>query len=596
MVVIGKFKLGSKTYAILDNNGKYLVGRLNKGKVSFKFNNEEKILIKEVIKRIIPVNDGVKLVPVTVNGNKYDIRFDRSTNVFMFSPEPNTNDLSILNNIFNNQHLEVYLGFIDKNNAYIKRFIKLGKKTLLVLLSSSILLSTTSCMKNDIEEQLDNDIDIEYEEVLDNIEDDKLINIIEEEPNIEIEVIDELDQDYLEEVQNSLDNNVKEEKVEEVQENFDNNIKEDVELEEIGDKEDNFDFSKIEEAINSNPNLSEEEKNVVLSCPEIFEDGYGYYNNDNLMEKLKSFQIKYINEINGTTGGTYNLYDNVIKIYKTDRFSYEYNSVLTHEFCHLIQDTNTPDFIDFSWSAFLLEGVNVITNNEYYGNGSKSYDNAYPFNVKCVKSLCEILGSDVIKEYNYYLNADKIIESLTLLDNNYEKAATLIDYLNTYWSLYLGNDSIEYDIKDIEDIITNELSYYYEIKFNRSVDDDLIMLYYLDSALFREKAGETFEISDEYSDVVNEISSKGVINPRLMNEPYVFEVEKDPVLIGYDGIPLNEAIENGLVLEDGSTFFADCYIDYENNMFMRAMYSYDDTKITFEINESNRYLNNDLSR
>ena len=159
MKIVGKFKLGKNIYVIVLNNNKYKVGRLENNVVNYNLSDEEKKLIMVIIDKILPKDNGIKLPSFNLDGKIYDVMV--SNNVYMFSSEPNKNDLRLLNNIFNSQSEYMYFGKgIDKDSKFIKRFVKLGKKTLLILLSSTIVLSMSSSLKNDIQEQFSDEVDI----------------------------------------------------------------------------------------------------------------------------------------------------------------------------------------------------------------------------------------------------------------------------------------------------------------------------------------------------------------------------------------------------------------------------------------------------
>lgn len=353
-------------------------------------------------------------------------------------------------------------------------------------------------------------------------------------------------------------------------------------VDETGELANDFDFEEIVEALNSNPNLTDEEKELFLSSQDIFADGYGYYNKEKLIENLKSLKIVYVSERDGTVAGIYSKNDNCITIYGSDKFDEKLISVYTHEFCHMLQETKMPDFIDFKWSAFLLEGVNVIMNNEYYGI-NKHYDSAYPFNRNIIKILCEILGSDILKKYNYDMNADNVIEALAKLDNDYDRANSLFDYFDTYWSLFWDENSSEYSIFDIENMILNELAYYYKVRFNRSIEKDLIVLSYFDYDKFKDTV---------LGSNVTGYSTSGhpYFNKRKSNDLTVKYVNSNKA-DNYKLITVDEGIKEGIInFSSPNSYSTEWYVDVEyidNEMYLKVP-----TEFSYlTINESNRYLN-----
>ena len=101
MKVVGKFKLDKNIYVIVLKNNKYKVGKLVDNLVSYNFSDEEKKLIMTIIDNLLPKDSGIKLPSFSLGGKIYDVMI--SNEVYMFSPEPDQNDLKLLNNIFNSQ-------------------------------------------------------------------------------------------------------------------------------------------------------------------------------------------------------------------------------------------------------------------------------------------------------------------------------------------------------------------------------------------------------------------------------------------------------------------------------------------------------------
>ena len=144
---------------------------------------------------------------------------------------------------------------------------------------------------------------------------------------------------------------------------------------------------------------------------------------------------------------------------------------------HLIQHTCNP-YINYN--LFLLEGTNAIANNEYYSPGQSNYDRCYIFQQSVIKILGEILGNDVIKKTYMGGKIDYINDSLCNLIQDKDRVENFRTLLMLYHSAYLAeldNNDFFLDINDIENEIKLELKYFYEIKFGRSIEDDLIMLY-----------------------------------------------------------------------------------------------------------------------
>lgn len=579
MKIVGKFKLGRNIYAIVLKNDKYRVGRLEGNLVNYNLSDEEKKVITVIVDKLLPKNNGIKIISLKINNTVYDINV--CDNICMFNPVPNESDLIILNNIFNSQSECVYAGsFLNKDNKFIKRFLKLGKRTLLVLLSSTMLLSVSSSLKNDVEEQFDEKITKVEDTVLD---DNKLITIIEK-SDVELEdseIIqeDELPKEVVSEIQSSIDTQVvKEEKIPSIDE---------TELHE------HFDFNDIIEAVNNNPNIGDKEKKLILSNKTIFEDNYGYYNYEDLLNKLKTLNINYVLEDIPGIDGTYSVFDNKIEFNNVSSLDEVDNYVFTHELSHLIQHTGNP-FINYN--LFLLEGTNAIANNEYYSPGQSNYDRCYIFQQSVIKILGEILGNDVIKKTYMGGKIDYINDSLCNLIQDKDRVENFRTLLMLYHSAYLAeldNNDFFLDINDIENEIKLELKYFYEIKFGRSIEDDLIMLYYMNERSFGKFNLEPFGDMS----FVRCVSEKNYINT---TEQSTFKISYPAEYSNwYTYISWEDAYEQGIAetTDYGLITLKDGYEIKDDYIHKVTRMPAPDTEyITVVIDESNRYLDQELSR
>ena len=142
MEIIGKFKLNNIIYGIGMKENKYYVGKIKDNKLYTFLTDEEKKVVNFILDQLTPGNDLVEVTPVTVSNRVYSTFYNSSKKIFLFKPFPNENDLKYLNSIYNNQKEYLYNTAFNKENNYFKRFVKLGKKIVVVLLSSAFFLSS----------------------------------------------------------------------------------------------------------------------------------------------------------------------------------------------------------------------------------------------------------------------------------------------------------------------------------------------------------------------------------------------------------------------------------------------------------------------
>ena len=584
MEVVGKFKLGKNIYVIVSKNNKYRVGRLEDNLVNYNLTDEEKKVIMIVVDRLLPKNNGIKISSLKINNTVYDISV--SNNIYMFNPKPNQVDLKVLNGIFNSQSECLYYEMKNNDGNFIKRFIKLGKRTLLVLLSSTMLLSTSSSLKSDIQEQFEDKV-TKIENTI--IDDDKIVTIIDE-PEVELEgseIVeeDDLPTEVVSEIQNNFDNQIVKE------DNFSNNSElvqnvEDINENEV-ESEEHFDFNDITQAVNSNPNIGEKEKETILSNKFIFEDNFGYYDYDNLLSKLSTLNIIYNTEKNSGIAGTYTPSTNVINFYDVTSFEDTNLIVFTHEFSHLIQGTNPRNS-----NSFFTEGTNALANKEYY----QCEEYSYPFQRMVIHILNLIVGDDLFKNYYTTNDVNMITSELYKIYPDEEKANEFIELTNYYQRLYyssLEGIDLKDAINETEQMILQELSFYYETKYQRSVESDLLMLYFVNKGLFIEEISNMYEIEVGDSLCISLEDAPNIINRTDKNVDYTINFVEEKI-IDYIEESYDDCLTGGLISETGEPVINGLIIDKENNKVLRPRY--DRKERLIEINNENRFINDDLNR
>lgn len=361
--------------------------------------------------------------------------------------------------------------------------------------------------------------------------------------------------------------------------------KEDKSTEEIN--KETFDFSKVIDAINNNLNLSEQEKNKILANRTIFEDNFDYYDINVLTKTLKTLKIKYVHDIcvsNKIIKGTYDNNDNLITFYTASSLDDVTDDLFTHEFSHLFQSLT----LDSSDCSFLVEATNVLANNEYYGT-EPNYDPAYSVQRNCVEMLSLIIGNSAIKKFYNLPSIHIIVDELYKIYPNYEKAYEFVGLLNSYQSLFFISDKDENVSKKMEEIeksIKEMLQFYYKEKYKFSAENDLIMLFKLDSNKFNMKVKEMLNLDNE---LVNAIlkSNSSIINTTLNNK-YVFDIEKTNI-IDYEDVPIDYAIDLGAVSKSGEILINGWSINSDGKTAKRPIMTKEKIK-EIVIDDSNRYL------
>lgn len=361
--------------------------------------------------------------------------------------------------------------------------------------------------------------------------------------------------------------------------------KEDKSGEEIN--KETFDFSKVIDAINNNLNLSEQEKNKILANRTIFEDNFDYYDINVLTKTLKTLKIKYVHDIcvsNKIIKGTYDNNDNLITFYTASSLDDVTDDLFTHEFSHLFQSLT----LDSSDCSFLVEATNVLANNEYYGT-EPNYDPAYSVQRNCVEMLSLIIGNSAIKKFYNLPSIHIIVDELYKIYPNYEKAYEFVGLLNSYQSLFFISDkdeNVSKKMEEIEKLIKEMLQFYYKEKYKFSAENDLIMLFKLDSNKFNMKVKEMLNLDNE---LVNAIlkSNSSIINTTLNNK-YVFDIEKTNI-IDYEDVPIDHAIDLGAVSKSGEILINGWSINSDGKTAKRPIMTKEKIK-EIVIDDSNRYL------
>lgn len=213
------------------------------------------------------------------------------------------------------------------------------------------------------------------------------------------------------------------------------------------------DIKYLYTAINSNPNLNDEEKESLSNLYEFIEDYYYLIDFDFACFKLNTFDIKYeeIEDVSIPATGTWNHSTNDMTLYLTDDEDIDFsdNPIVDHELLHLISVDNSY------FPRALEEGIDSLVISEY-----DSFNDAYHKQRVITMMLCEIVDPDIIIES--YLKKDfSIIEKeLLKIDSDSNLLAILEESLDSYQDIFL--DINKYYGKDLDDEEVEEAKTYFE--------------------------------------------------------------------------------------------------------------------------------------
>jgi hypothetical protein len=527
MEIVLKFNYNAKSYVVYKEADTFKYGYLVNDKIMTDLSLEDKENINSVLSDLSPSTNMLELTPVYFKNNLYHVFLDLKTNLRHFIPTPSVEDLSILNSLFNNETEYVFDTYSNNDKKYFKRFIKIGQKTIMVLISTTIVLS-----------QMPNAMAYSKK--------------TSSKPTTAI-------------------------------------------------TQSECTIDTVKSSLKNNKNLSQKEKDLFLSNPFYFEDNKQYMDFNYLSKTFSKMNSSVNQNMPKSVGGWYLTTANKIE-YRSDNISNVKPDVITHEILHSTQHN--------ALESALTESVNVMYNNEYFGQEDYTYDKAYQSQVAVAKALAEIIGPKPLKQYENTGKDRYITEALQEIVPNFAYAQRFIGIFNNYHALLVKCGDMIQEKQDTQYVsqsiemaksdIKTALQMYYEAKFNRSMDNDLLMQYYLDKTVFigllKEKLNSDIDPSlmEGYTSVVK---GKCYINSKLRKSNNYIEI-KTPLKISKAPAhyTLQEAEVNGLVTEDANGYYSsddpNVVINSDGTVDYKGGYIYTPEDFTnYKIDDTNRYIN-----
>ena len=464
MTLLLKFEFNNIKYFVEKDSDEKLIYYFIKDKNKyFDLSTKQKELIDNVIEKITPSNNLIKLTSYKLNDINYEMYLDKKTKLRLFKPIPKVNDSIYLNNVFNNMEEGIASkGPIDRlqprnESPFIKRLINIGTEVIVVCISIALITFNTAIMMSP---------SLAY-----NIED-----IVFNKSYSSIEETSKLSDEEL--------------------------------------------LSRITDVINNNKNLSNEEKKLFLANPFVFTDNKQYMNLYYIENILSTISIEYISENHFNTAGVYNPIKNIISFYHASCLEEVDDYTFYHEILHALTQ---HFFVDNN--SFLIETTNTIFNDEYINYERSFYKNYFNY----TKALMQIIGSEPLKKYHNYSRLDYIINPLCEIINDKEKAEKLVYNLDNYKKIYdeITDNEIDTDeryanLKKLESYLYSEFNDYFYKKNGANIEDDLIMLYYLDEEAFKQKIIDEFKLNGSIDDYyVTTVESIFYFNSEKKKNPHL---------------------------------------------------------------------------
>jgi len=372
-------------------------------------NEEEKLLIKKVMKQTLPGNEYYDLGFYRHNDKTYKHFIDKN-NFYHTFYEVKDNELKVpdeeminyFNLKYNSAISKLYAGNLTQNNTY-NRFARIGKKIVKVAITTALLVNlwpATSALASQV----------------------TYIPVIDEVSSITKDVQDEI---IIEEV-----------------------------------TEQKLSMEIVEQTINNNPNLSSQEKEFILSQKLFFEELLPYFNYESFVKNYGNLKIIYTPEEFNSIKGLYSAEDNTITMYESTNFADVDKHVLFHEIIHVGHENANIHTLAYNY----IEALTEMFVSEYSNEGTQ----VYSIQIKNLKQLTEIVGPEVLKEFYVKADLNILINELTkivpdpsvavsLLVNNFEHC-NAFDYDTFEKKDNEGVLQARYEYQDL-------IKYYYENKF-----------------------------------------------------------------------------------------------------------------------------------
>jgi hypothetical protein len=329
------------------------------------------------------------------------------------------------------------------------------------------------------------------------------------------------------------------------------------------EKETEFSSEKLAEALQSNPNLTNNEKTFLKDCLVVLDENSQYVEMNEELQRLETLIIKYNQDAGQGVAGGYAPWDISItlpRIISFNDMSFEQKEILVHEFFHCLSHP------DYGIAGGLFEAVTGVLTSEFLGTRCGDY-----YEVSQLKILSEIIGPKPILAAYFSGDINYIIKPLKKLIPNEDLAYQLINGINDVYSFStslvcgwaeLPEDEVRANIAASRITTNNIMDQYFTAAKGYSMYSDLLCLLYL-------KAG-----GDEVGDIC------------LQVDPNVMSCAKATDLMPKKGYFIGAYVKK----HPKASLEVYCYTDYISELFDDGTVLQIPQTVNIPIDDNNRKL------
>lgn len=350
---------------------------------------------------------------------------------------------------------------------------------------------------------------------------------------------------------------------------------------------DERDHKIIMSYIDKNTRLSNEDKEFILSMNHFFEENEEYFNMSEIKKNLINLRIIYDKDnqenhkMSNRVKGYYTKAFDKITIFYSDKMDNDIitKKVVFHEVMHAVSDKGYVSKGNLGLA--LTEGVNELMAEEYLNTYSDTYNKGQTY----ARIMCELIGPEKVKKSFFGNNIDMVLEELSSICGTKKDAQKFISLLDDEarcdTTLMTSNDREEKidaleTKRRVSPVIDTYIRIYYESKFNRKIDEDKLMLAYMDSLRLTNNLQSEFyhENNIEKINVVKHYFNSELLNiDKQVTVEYIYKNIEKKNINKYDIELTNEG-------KYRRTFSNGKYIDYDVDPNLieitKASYSFPD--------------------